>query len=425
MEFEELEYGVVAVGSATLDLVTPWGPQLAFRGTTEASIADLFEHPLERADIVPNVVFTRPVHEAVVTTAEHQITLRYRSTSSRFHLQSPVRVEGDYFLDEVVLRPVKPPEPCDQVVVDIHCTGRKLGFLGGRPNQDSRLSFSHGLRVVDGQHEMYLRETGDRKWTDHVHWNNVATFTYVGPLGGLAEEFDDYLWKAQVVIGSAIGCSMSPFALVGRGPDHRWYWARFQRPRRPMVRPLLARPLGREPSYMAGDDVRSWIEAAMSAWDEHDPKLGLEIALLYNENGPDQPEPEMRCRGPMIAFERLLAGQRRVLGLDPQSKLSSSLAEVSKRLPWRPFTDGPDGEINWLHRFRVRLAHLGDLLDERENTQKEFQRLVWAEGWLHTCFYRLAAAILGVDVYIVDRAARGLPRRKASEGGFAPPPFVP
>lgn len=82
-------------------------------------------------------------------------------------------------------------------------------------------------------------------------------------------------------------------------------------------------------------------------------------------------------------------------------------------------------ELADLSRFRNRLAHDGGLIDERENTLAEQQRLADAEGWLLTCCYRILAAILGRDVPLRDFAARGLPRRRPSERGFARSTFVP
>lgn len=420
----EVEFadGCVARGAGRVSLLTPLGPTLTFTGEFDG----------DGFDVVRSVTRVGPVHGELFAMPDRRATARAADVGVKgSHIRAirqgpyslsctPMPIEGEYLMhrcrvgDEMV--------PAD-AVVDVHHVGPGLRHFLFQPASPATGGVA-GLPIEWRGHTFVLREP-DAGVREAARWADVGTFTVLGPTTPGTDDWHDVVWPFCLVLGSAVGGPVRVAGWDASARDRsRWIASEWLRrgsageSHRPM-------PVGRVAIEGGARDVAEWVAAGLCAWDAWGPKLGLEVALLYLENAPGQPEPEIRCRDLVNAIERLLVGVRRARGETSRKSLNQKMVEVERLLRRRILEGGADSELTDLVRFRNRLAHDGGLMDGREETMEERQRLVDAEGWLTTCCYRLLAAIFGVDVPLRDLTARGLPRRRPSEGGFARSPFVP
>lgn len=423
----EVAPGVVARGQGQLDLLSPWGPHLRFEGQHEGDLFDAMTATAAADAGAPGELRPLPSRTFRARTGDFQVEA---SKVLDFHGETfsegrPTTVTGEY--RPVDCRVVGPAgaAPTDGVVVDVHHLGRGC--------EDLAFPLDHGLPVPGGagavirwgDHRFILRHP-DRNIVKHARWAKSGTFTYHGPARPGTPAFWRVVWPFSLVLGSVLGSPVAPVGWVTWSTDRRtWFESTWRTPGKPHLTSAIFRPVGGHPLAGAHRDVVAWVEAGLAAWDRMEPRLGLEVALIYLENAHGQAEPEIRCRDLVNAIERLIVGYLRYNGGKANSKIKQSVIAVQKLLGRDVFTGGQDGEIADLARFRNRLAHDGGLKDERTFGLEDQQALHYAEGWLATCCYRLLAALLGVDPPLADMAVPGEVRRRPSEGGFARSPFVP
>lgn len=333
----------------------------------------------------------------------------------------PMPIEGEYSLTRCRVGAGELDARC---VVDVHHVGRGLRQFHFPPASPAT-GLLPGLAIPWRGHTFVLREP-EKQVHDHLHWAEVGTFSVFGPTTPGSEPWWDVVWPFTLVLGSGVGCPIDVVGWDAYTPDRSaWITSEWRRRGKTHDAGSPGNPVGRLPYDGGAGDVAEWVGAGLAAWDRWGPKLGLEVALLYLENSHGQAESEIRCRDLVNAIERLLVGIRRTQSERGSSQIGQNHSAAERILGRALLTTGKDSELADLSRFRNRLAHDGGLIDERENTLAEQQRIADAEGWLLTCCYRILGAILGTDVPLRDFAARGLPRRRPSGGGFARSTFVP
>ncbi len=423
----EVAPGVVARGQGQLDLLSPWGPHLRFEGQHEGDVLDAMMASATAAVSKPGELIPLPSRRFRGRAGHLQVEA---SRVLGFHRQTfsgsrPTRVTGEY--RPVDCRVVGPdgPAPTGRVVVDVHHLGRGCDDLASPKDHELPVPRGDGVAIRWDDHRFVLR-SADPNVGKHARWARSGTFTYEGPARPGTPAFWDVVWPFSLVLGSALGGPVAPVGFVTRSADgSRWYESTWRAPGKPLLTPAIFRPVGGHALAGAHRDVAGWVEAGLATWARLEPRLGLEVALLYLENAHGQAAAEIRCRDLVNALERLLVGYLRCKGEKASSKFKQSVHAVHKLLGKEVFTRGDDSEITDLVRFRNRLAHEGGLMDKRTFEHEEVQALLYAEGWLTTCCYRLLAALLGVDPPLADMAVPGEVRRRPSQGDFARSPFVP
>ncbi|MDP2307567.1 MAG: hypothetical protein Q8P18_16210 [Pseudomonadota bacterium] len=421
----EVEFadGLVAQGAGRVSLLTPLGPTLTFAGEFHGSGFDVIRTLTQPGGPVHGELFPMPDRRATARAGDLTILgshIRAIRQCPYSMSRSPVPIEGEYLMHRCRVGAEVVP---DDAVVDVHHIGRGLRHYLF-PAGSAATGGIAGLPIAWRGHTFVLREP-ERGVREAAPWAEVGTFTVMGPATPGTDAWWNLIWPFTLVLGSAVGCPIDVAGWDAFAPERARWLASEWRPRGKVHDTGCPMPVGRVAMEGGHRDLAEWVAAGLRSWDEWGPMLGLEVALLYLENAPGQAEPEIRCRDLVNAIERLLIGVCRARGAPRSNQISQNLQTVERLLGRGILTGGQDGERSDLSRFRNRLAHDGGLLDDRDGTMEERQRLVDAEGWLTTCCYRVLAAIFGADVPLRDLTARGLPRRRPSEGGFTRSPFVP
>ena len=418
----DLGHDLSATGSGAIDLLTPWGPRLSFDGDMDDG-QDGFEL-VKRASgggHQAGELFHEPSREFRAGADGLEVHgLWRRSLSPTYHASG--RVVGEYAPHRVVVKPVDEPKLTDGRFAFVH-------YLGRYPSLWPGVRFGRGVEpdekyaVHDGDHVFYLGGL-DPKVKEHVDWSRVGGFCYSGPALDDAKELAALFNKFTLVLGAALLCPVDVVGFVV--VDNEGQWERTEWNQGPK------RHDGRGANFAIGGDylegggrhLVEWMGAVLRCWREHEPKLGLDLTLRYIEQAPSRPEVEMRCLDVVIAIERLATSYLQNAGKLPpqqigiQEKISRMQAELGIRVL-------ASRERKVIRRIRNQLGHLGDLMEQRYFDRDEVQTLLLTEGWLFTCFNRLLAAVVEVDVPLKDLGCLGHPARRPSDGGFAGPPFVP
>lgn len=417
-----LGYELSATGTGTLDLLTPWGPRLAFDGDMDGG-HDGFdfikrssggERQAGKLFHVPERVFRAGADGLEVHGAWRQ------SISPKYHASG--RVVGQYAPHRVVVSPVDAPKPTDGRFAFVH-------YLGKNPSLWPGVRFEQGFKpnekyaVHDGDHVFYLGGL-DPKVKEHADWSQVGGFCYAGPVLDDAKELAALFNKFTLVLGAAL---LSPIDVVGFvvvDGDGLWERTVWQQGPKSYNGRGANRPIGADYLEGGGQHLVDWVNAVLRCWRINEPKLGLDLTLRYIEQAPSRPEVEMRCLDVVVAIERLAtcylqcAGKLPAKQIGIQEKVSRMQTELGSRVLTKH-------ERDVIRRIRNQLGHLGDLMEQRYFNRDEVQTLLLTEGWLFTCFNRLLAAVVDVDVPLKDLGCLGHLALRPSEGGFAGPPFVP
>lgn len=419
MDEVELETspGHVAHGAGRIDLLGAGGPLLSFRGTLAGSF-DAVQAALGMDDRALGEVYPLPDCRASARCGSIPLAARFVSPYRNVRITptvQPTAITGEYLLRRCRIGAGAWSEGC---VTEVHVQGPRLHLN----------RFAAGVRATHAAPVIRWREHafalhGPQGAVGAELGREGGAVAVVGPVEPGSAAWWDLLHPFTHVLGSALG---SPVAAVGWdvwSPD-RAEWRFGEWCAHDTGRGGSPRPVGGDALDRWEEEVARWTEAGLRAWDAGGTTLGLEVVLSYVVQASSRRPLEAGCRDLVVAIERLLLGVLRARGQAPAGRLSDNLARA-RRLLAHPLLEGggPDREAEVLQRFRNRLAHEGTLSDDDDALG--LQRLADADGWLRTCAYRLLSAVFGVDVPIADLAARGYPRRRPSEGGFAPPPFVP